>query len=121
MNLERTIHLDRSDFPANFTPTRAGYSIGRWEDDVLVVETRGFLPGILSADTRTPHSDAFRVTERFRLDPQNGALIREYEATDGKYWTGAYRGRDTLYVSALPYEPYDCDDRSFKTDILEED
>lgn len=119
MNLERTIHLDET-FPEEIAAARSGYSIGRWEDDVLVVDTRGFLPGILSADTRTPHSDAFRVTERFWLDPENGALVREYEATDGEYWTGTYRGRDTLYVSALPYETYNCDDRSFKTDILED-
>lgn len=119
MNLERTIHLNE-EFPEQMQRSRAGYSIGHWEDDVLVVETRGFLPGILSADTRTPHSDAFQVTERFRLDAENGALIREYEATDGEYWTGTYRGRDTMYVSALPYETYNCDDRSFKTDVLEE-
>jgi hypothetical protein len=117
MNLRRKIRLNE-EFPEQIEATRAGHSIGRWVDDVLVVETRGFLPGILSADTRTPHSDAFRVTERFRLDPENGALVREYEATDGVYWTGTYRGRDTLYVSALPHEPYDCDDRSFKTDSL---
>ena len=90
------------------------------DDTMLVVETKGFLPGILSADTRTPHSDAFQVVERFRLDPENGALIREYEATDGEYWTDTYRGRDVMYVSALPYEPYNCDDRSFRTDILED-
>jgi hypothetical protein len=119
MNLERAIHLDE-EFPDEIPQSRAGHSIGRWEDDVLVVETRGFLPGILSADTRTRHSDAFRATERFRLDAANGALIREYEATDGVYWTGTYRGRDMLYVSALPFERYDCDDRSFKTDSLED-
>jgi hypothetical protein len=117
MNLQRTIRLNE-EFPEEIEPSRAGYSIGRWENDVLVVETKDFLPGILSADARTPHSDVFRVIERFRLDPESGALIREYEATDGEYWTGTYRGRDTLYVSALPYEPYNCDDRSFKTDIL---
>jgi len=115
MNLERTIHLN-AEFPERLEPSRAGYSVGRWENDVLTVETRGFLPGILSADARTPHSDAFAVTERFRLNADNGALIREFEATDGVYWTGTYRGRDTLYVSPLPYETYNCDDRSFRTD-----
>ncbi len=118
MNLERTIRLDRTDFPAEIEPSRAGYSIGRWIDDVLIVETRGFLPGILSADTNTPHSGRLRVTERFRLDPDDGALLREYEAEDGAFWTGTYRGRDAMYVSTLPYEPYDCDDRSFHTDAL---
>lgn len=119
MNLRRTIHLD-SDFPAVIEPSRAGWSVGRWEDDVLVVHTKGFLPGILSADTRTPHSSAFEVIERFRIDAGNGALIREYEATDGEYWVGTYRGQDTLFVSPWPYETYNCDDRSFKTDQLED-
>lgn len=118
MNMERTIHID-GQFPASITPSRPGYSIGRWDNDVLVVETRGFLAGILSADSNTPHSTEFRVTERFSLDPQNGALVREFEAEDGIYWTGTYRGRDTMYVSNTPFELYNCDDRSFKTDMLQ--
>jgi hypothetical protein len=117
MNLERTIHID-GQFPANLAPSRGGYSVGHWDNDVLTVETRGFLAGILSADTNTPHSNALRVTERFSLDPENGALVREFEAEDGVYWTGTYRGRDSMYVSNTPFEPYNCDDRSFRTDML---
>lgn len=120
MNLERTIHLDQRDFPAKLTPSRAGYSIGRWENDVLIVETRGFLPGILSADANTPHSGDFRVSERFSLDPANGALLREFSAEDGTYWTGTYSGRDSMFVSAHPFETYACDDRSFHTDQLKQ-
>jgi hypothetical protein len=120
MNMERTIHLDQQEFPVEIIPTRPGYSIGRWENDVLVVETRGFLAGILSADSNTPHSDALRTTERFSLDPVNGALLREFVAEDGVYWTGEYRGRDSMYVSSLPFELYNCDDRSFKTDMLQD-
>jgi len=119
MNLERTIHLNET-LPAQVTPSRAGYSVGRWQDDVLTVRTRGFLPGILSADARTPHSDNLEVVETFRIDADTGGLVREYAATDGVYWTGIYRGRDTLYKSALPYESYGCDDRSFNTDSLQD-
>jgi len=119
MNLERRVRID-GEFPENITPSRAGYAIGRGDNGVLVVETRGLLAGILSADTNTPHSDALRVTERFSLDPQNGALVREFEAEDGVYWTGTYRGRDTMYVSNTPFETYNCDDRSFRTDMLED-
>ncbi len=118
MNMERTVHID-GEFPATIEPSRPGYSIGHWENDVLTVETRGFLAGILSADTNTPHSDAMHVTERFSLDPANGALLREYEAEDGVYWTGVYRGRDSMFVSSLPFELYNCDDRSFHTDTLQ--
>ena len=117
MSLVRTIHLDQSDFPANLAPSRGGYSIGHWDNDVLTVTTRGFLPGILSADTRTPHSGEFQVTERFRVDPAQSALVREYEAVDPLYFEGVHQGRDVLYVSDLPYETYNCDDRSFRSDL----
>ena len=118
MNMERTIHLDQ-DFPADIVPSRPGYSIGHWENDVLIVQTRGFLAGILSADANTPHSNGFNVTERFSLDLTNGALLREFIAEDGIYWTGEYRGRDSMFVSSLPFEEYNCDDRSFNTDSLQ--
>lgn len=118
MNMERTIHLNQTQFPANITASRAGYSIGHWEADVLVVQSKGFLPGILSADSSTPHSEDFTVTERFRVDASNGALLREYEAQDGKYWTGTYKGRDSMFVSPYAFELYNCDDRSFNTDQL---
>ena len=120
MNMERTIHLDQADFPAAIEASRTGYSIGRWENDVLIVETRGFLPGILSADARTPHSAEMTVTERFTLDTTNGALVREFEAVDPLYFEGIYRGRNRHYVSNLPFEPYNCDDRSFRSDQLQQ-
>ena len=120
MNMERTIHIGEADFPATLVPSRSGYSIGRWENDVLIVETRGFLPGILSADSRTPHSAEMVVTERFSLDLANGALVREFEAVDPLYFDGVYRGRNRHYVSNLAFEPYNCDDRSFRSDQLQQ-
>jgi hypothetical protein len=55
------------EFPkqAADNPTWYGYSIGRWEGDTFVVETRGF-NGFTRLDTvGHPHSDALRLTERF--------------------------------------------------------
>lgn len=120
LNMVRTIHLNEG-FPAEIEPSREGYSIGRWQNDVLTVLTQGFLPGILSADTRTPHSGEMRVTERFYVDTDNGALVREFEAVDPLYFEGSYQGRNVHYVSNYPYESYDCDDRSFKSDKAGED
>jgi len=101
--LDRTIHLD-GDSPPDDTPlTRAGYSIGRWEDDTLIVETSSFLPGILSADGRLPHGSNMRTTERFDFDPAAGALRRAYVAVDPEYFEGEFRGEDTVYFSELPY------------------
>lgn len=116
MSMRRVIHLDQTDFPESLEPSRAGYSIGHWANDVLTVYTQGFLPGILSADTRTPHSQEFRVLERFSLDLEDGALVREFASEDSLYFEGQYRGKNSLYVSNLAYETYNCDDRSFRSD-----
>ncbi|HUO66567.1 MAG TPA: hypothetical protein VMV37_03475, partial [Gammaproteobacteria bacterium] len=78
-------------------------SIGRWESDVLVVDTVGFAPGILSADGRLPHSGALHVVERFTFDPAKLALKRDYVAEDPSFFTGQFTGADTVYISDLPY------------------
>jgi hypothetical protein len=117
MIFERTIHLDEVDFPENIVPSRGGYSIGRWENDELTVYTRGFEEGILLADTRTPHSSQLTVVERFSLDPDNGSLNRSYVAEDPLYFEGQYRGGDTMFISSYPWEPYNCDDRSYRSDL----
>ncbi|MEK9648303.1 MAG: DUF6152 family protein [Gammaproteobacteria bacterium] len=117
MVFERTIHLDKIAFPENLEKSRSGYSIGRWEEDELIIYTQGFEAGILLADARTPHSDQMRVVERFRIDPENGALYRSYVAEDPLYFSGQFRGGDTMFVSSYPWEPYECDDRSYRSDL----
>jgi len=103
MGLERTIHLDQREHPASIAPSVAGHSIGRWENDVLTVDTVGFAPGILSADGRLPHSGGLHVVERFTFDPAKLSLKRDYVAEDPAFFTGEFKGSDTVYISDLPY------------------
>jgi hypothetical protein len=105
MGLERTIHMNAAR-PANVAPSRAGYSVGRWESDVLVVETTEFLPGVLNAPVR--HSDRLRVVERFSLEPTTFMLTRAYEATDPVYWQGTYKGSDVIQIADAPYTEDNC-------------
>ncbi|HEY8521870.1 MAG TPA: DUF6152 family protein [Gammaproteobacteria bacterium] len=115
VGIDRTIHLSMSEHPADIEPSVTGHSIGWWEGDVLVVDTVGFAPGILSADARVPHSAELHVVERFTLSEDGRAITREYVAEDPLYFEGQYRGRDTVYVADLPYETPSCDDRSYVT------
>jgi len=63
----RQLHTDGRALPENPEPLERGYSIGRWDGDQLVVTTAGFRDGgWLDTQTARPHSDALRVTERFR-------------------------------------------------------
>jgi hypothetical protein len=108
----RTIHLDQSAHPANLEPSLTGHSIGRWENDVLVVHTVGVRAGPL---TRTlVHSEALELTERFSLDAQGRALTREFVAADPLFFREPYTGTDIVHPSNVPYEPDACDDRSLR-------
>jgi hypothetical protein len=102
----RTIHMNMADHPAEIVPSRAGHSIGRWEDDVLVVDTTGFLPGLLTGQIL--HGDGLHVVERFSLDTETMALAREYTAEDPAYFVGQHTGSDTLYVADLPFGVHPC-------------
>jgi hypothetical protein len=115
MGLERTIYLNVAQHPADITPSRAGHSIGRWEDDVLIVDTVGFEPGILSADGRLPHSEQLHIIERFTLDPNGRSLTRSWVAEDASYFEGEYTGRDVVHVSDVPYQQTPCEDLSYKS------
>jgi hypothetical protein len=106
--LERTVHMDMGAHPADVEPSWAGHSIGRWEDDVLVVDTVGFLPGRLTGTT--PHSARLHVVERFSLGADATTLTREYTAEDPEYFTESYSGRETLMVANVRYDPEPCVD-----------
>jgi hypothetical protein len=108
LGLERTIYMKLATHPANVAPSRAGHSIGKWENDVLVVDTVGFLPGTLTGIT--PHSDKLHVVERFTLDAATMMLKRDYTADDPVYFTAQYQGTDTVAPSNVPYAAEPCED-----------
>jgi hypothetical protein len=100
-NLVRTIHMNMDAHSANITPSRAGHSIGRWEGDVLVVDTVGFEPGVLGGSV--PHTAALHVVERFSLDAATMSLRRDYLAEDPAYFTDQYLGYDIVKPADVPF------------------
>lgn len=63
----RQVFTDGRPLPTSSEPTWLGYSVGRWDGDTFSVETDGFKDGgWLDTRKARPHSDALRVTERFR-------------------------------------------------------
>jgi hypothetical protein len=110
LGFTRTIHLN-AEHPAELEPSRAGHSVGRWENDVLVVDTVGFAEGYLNPPIK--NSEQLHVVERFTLDPSAMTITREYEATDPVYYTDTYTGRDTIGVADLPYAPDACSELTF--------
>ena len=111
MGLKRTVYMNQKTHPAAVKPTRAGHSIGRWEGDTLVVDTIGFLPGVLNAPVR--HSDKLHVVERFTLDPQTMKVTRAYVADDPVYLKGEYKGQDVVQVADAQYTEDTCKEQGF--------
>jgi len=110
MNLRRTVYMNMKAHPANVKPSRAGHSIGRWDGDVLVVDTAGFAPGVLNAPVR--HSDKLHVVERFTFDPKTTKLTRAYTAEDPDYLKGQYTGSDTVGIADQPFAKDNCKDQT---------
>lgn len=102
-------------------PGRTGYSSGRWEGDVLVIETSNLVEQL---DQRTtPHSDEATITERYRLDGKdaqgNSFLVAEVTMADPKFYTEPVKL--TRRWSRVPNGhllPYDCNEE-FWRDRLE--
>ena len=62
----RQVFSDGRKPPVDPTPTWMGYSVARWEGDTLIVETSGYNDKTWLDFTGHPHSEALRMTERFR-------------------------------------------------------
>ena len=60
----RQVFLDGRGHPADPNPTWMGHSVGRWEEDTLVVDTIGF--NDRSWINAYPHTEQLHMTERYR-------------------------------------------------------
>jgi hypothetical protein len=72
----RAIFMDGRTLEADPNPTWMGYSVGRWEGDVLVVESNGYTDRSWLDFDGHPHTEELRITQRFtrptigRIDSQ---------------------------------------------------
>jgi hypothetical protein len=89
----RQIFLDGRDYsnPKTVVYTYNGESLGHWEGDTLVVDTRYIETYNHYIDTGIPISEDFRVQERMQLLEDGQVLQIEYIMTDPKNWVGEWR------------------------------
>jgi hypothetical protein len=86
-NMEfRQIFTDGRRLPADRQPSWSGYSSGKWEGDVLVVQTAGLRDGLWADFNGSPLTDAATLTERIRR-PTFGRLEVEVTVDDPKAYT----------------------------------
>jgi hypothetical protein len=85
-------------------PSYRGDSVGRWEGDVFVVETRNFTDDtwIWAEGRASPHSDALRIVERYHR-PNRNTLEIEATVYDPKMLTAPW----TVPKQTLVLAPFD--------------
>jgi len=83
----RRIYLDGRDYPTDIPPQWYGYSVGHWEGDTLVVETRNIREENIITTDGLPQSDQMKVIERYRLLDDGNTLEVETTAIDPVYYT----------------------------------
>jgi len=92
-NSFRQIYLDGRDYsdPDLVIYTYNGESLGHWEGEELVVNTRYIETYNHFIDRGIPISEEFRVQERMRLLENGEVLEIEYIMTDPNGWVGEWR------------------------------
>jgi len=114
----RTIYLDGRGHPPNLEPTYYGHSIGHWEGDTLVVDSRGYNEGFWFDRTGLPHTEQLHMTERFT---RTDSKTIEYKVTleDPGAYTHAWSTGFVLgWDGQQELFEYLCQDNNTATDLL---
>jgi hypothetical protein len=86
----RRAYVDGRGHPANLKTTWMGHSTGKYEGDTLVVDTVGINDKAWIDAQGHPHTDALRLTERFRRADQETLEI-EMTVDDPKTYSKPWR------------------------------
>jgi hypothetical protein len=92
MNVDRTVYMDGRSHPSGGARTNQGHSIGRWEGDVLVVDTTLFADHVLgnylgsgAGPRELPSGPRKHVVERYRLSDDRTRLLIDVVIEDPDY------------------------------------
>jgi len=117
MDVRRVVHLNEKAQPANARRSSLGYSIGRFEDGVLVVDTANYSAGVLNQyveEAGKPtrgllHSAALTSRERLSFDAARQRLVVDIDLADSEFFAKPFPRATLEYTpSDLKIEPFDC-------------
>ena len=109
MEITRVVHMDGRALPTGERSLQ-GYSVGRWEGDVLVVETASFADQLWGVARGIPSGPGKRVVERYRLTDGGETLTVNFTIEDPEYLTERFAGEEQWrYAPKLKLVPNKCD------------
>ena len=107
---ERTVYMDGRGHPENGECTIQGYSIGSWDGDVLVVDTRNFADHRSPYQTGVPSGAQKHVEERYQLTEDGTRIVASFLLEDPEFIAEPMtHTRELIYSPHMEMLRFDCD------------
>jgi len=109
-NEERTVWMDGRGHPEASETIQTGHSIGHWEGDTLVVDTRNFDDHLSPYQIGVPSGSQKHVVESYQLSDDRTSMRVEYMLEDSEFLA-----EPLIHANNLYYAPHmemlasDCD------------
>jgi hypothetical protein len=110
MDQGRVVYMDGREHPDASERSHEGHSIGWWEGDTLIVDTRNF------ADHRSPYQNGIpsgsqkHVVERFRLNDDGTGMNVEFMLEDPEFIAAPMTySRELVFTPDADMSPFNCD------------
>jgi hypothetical protein len=117
-NTPRRVWMDEREAPANTPATAMGFSVGRWEGDVLVVETTHLAPGWLDGSGLPMSGGGTRIVERYEFSADRLGIERTMTIHDPYYTAPLVRRRSSARGEDVGItEQASCDPDSYYRDL----
>lgn len=105
----RVVHMDGTEPPPDHAHAALGFSRGRWDGNVFVIETTHLTGGVVIAQTSYPMSQDARVQERYWREPGESNLQMEVTVQDPvNYGQPVTIGRVWVWSPDAPKHPWNC-------------
>ena len=106
----RTVYMDGRDHPEGGERSWYGHSIGWWEDDVLVVDTRHFADHPSGNGRGVPSGAQKHLIERYSLSDDGRRALVDITVEDPEFLAETFTGHtEMVYTPHLQIYRYDCD------------
>jgi len=107
---ERTVYMDGPGHPEEGERLHNGHSIGSWEGNTLVVDTRNFRDNRSPYQNGIPSGEQKHVVERYRLSEDGTRIFVEFMLEDPEYILEPLtHSRELLHRPDADMSPFNCD------------
>ena len=115
----RTVYMDGRRHPDGDESFQTGHSIGFWDGDTLVVDTRNFSDHRSPYQIGVPSGGQKHVLERYSLIENGARIAVEFILEDSEYIAEPLtHSRELIYSPHLQSTRFDCDPEATRRFVL---